>query len=233
MRFRLTCCQKSQPDISGYQIAGKSIPAKDVGGDYFDFIEIDKDKLAFCVADISGKGIPAAILMSNLQASLRGQTKLDRACKDCVSFSSDILFHNTSTNKFATLFYAILNKNTHEITYCNAGHNEPLLFLKDGNLNKLSTGGVVAGVIPSFPFEEDKFLFEKDELLVLYSDGITEAMNKDEEEFGDSRLIEVIKKNRNESAEKLIDKILEEVHEFTGTTPQMDDMTLVVVKREK
>ena len=224
---------KSQPDIFGYQIAGKSIPAKDVGGDYYDFIEIDENRLAFCIADISGKGIPAAILMANVQASLRGQAKLDRACKDCVSFTSDILFHNTSPTKYATLFYAILNKESNEITYCNAGHNEPLLFLNDGKLKKLTTGGVVAGVIPSFQFEEEKIVFEQNELLVLFSDGITEAMNKDEEEFGDERLREVIINNKNESAENLIEIILDEVHKFTGKTPQMDDMTIVVIKREE
>ncbi len=224
---------KSHPEITDYQIAGKSTPAKDVGGDYFDFIEIDENKLAFCVADISGKGIPAAILMANVQASLRGQAKLDRACKDCVSFTSDILFHNTSPTKFATLFYAILDKRTNEITYCNAGHNPPFLFSKGNKLTKLSTGGMIAGVVPSVIFEEERFLFEHDEMLVLYSDGITEAMNKDEEEFGDERLIEVITNNKKESAEKLIEKILDEVNKFTGKTPQMDDMTLVVIKREE
>ena len=183
---------KSQPEISGYQIAGKSIPAKDVGGDYYDFIEIDENKLAFCVADISGKGIPAAILMSNVQASLRGQAKLDRTCKDCVSFTNDILFHNTSANKFATLFYAILDKRTNKITYCNAGHNEPFLFSNENKLIKLSIGGPVAGVIPLFSFEEETITFNQDELLILFSDGITEAMNRDEEEFDETRLEEVI-----------------------------------------
>ncbi len=224
---------KSQPEISGYQIAGKSIPAKDVGGDYYDFIEIDENKLAFCVADISGKGIPAAILMSNVQASLRGQAKLDRTCKDCVSFTNDILFHNTSANKFATLFYAILDKRTNKITYCNAGHNEPFLFSNEDKLIKLSIGGPVAGVIPLFSFEEETITFNQDELLILFSDGITEAMNSNEDEFNEKRLEEVIINNRHETSEKLIEVILKEVGNFTGDTPQMDDMTIVVIKREK
>ncbi len=224
---------KSQPDIFGYQISGKSIPAKDVGGDYYDFIDIHEDKLAFCVADISGKGIPAAILMANVQASLRGQAKLNRSCKECVSFTNDILFHNTSPTKFATLFYAILNKKTNEITYCNAGHNEPFLYSSENKLSKLSVGGMIAGVMPSFPFEEETITFQKGELLILFSDGITEAMNSDEEEFSEKRLEEVIMNNRNEPSEKLIEVILKEVANFTGNSPQMDDMTLVVIKREK
>ncbi|MEJ2615991.1 MAG: PP2C family protein-serine/threonine phosphatase [Ignavibacteriaceae bacterium] len=224
---------KFQPDVLGYQIAGKSIPAKDVGGDYFDFIQIDEDRLAFCIADISGKGIPAAILMANLQASLRGQAKLDKSSKDCVSFTNDILYHNTAPNKFATLFYGILNNVTHEITYCNAGHNEPFLFSKENKLTKLSTGGLVAGIVPSYPFEEAAFSMLPGELLILFSDGITEAMNNNEEEFGDDRLMEVIVNHRTESPEKLIEIIFKYVKKFCDNTAQMDDMTIVIIKRKE
>jgi sigma-B regulation protein RsbU (phosphoserine phosphatase) len=224
---------KFQPKVSGFQIAGKSIPAKDVGGDYFDFIQVDENRLAFCVADISGKGIPAAILMANLQASLRGQAKLDRSCKDCVSFTNDILYHNTAPNKFATLFYGILNNETCEITYCNAGHNEPFLFSKENNLTKLSGGGLVAGIMPSYPFEETKFSMLPGELLVLFSDGITEAMNRDEEEFNEDRLKEVIVKHKAELPENLLEIIFKEVQKFCGNTAQMDDMTVVIIKREE
>ena len=223
---------KVQPEISGYLIAGKSLPAKDVGGDYFDFIRIDAERLAFCLADISGKGIPAAILMANLQASLRGQAKLDKSCKDCVSFTNDILYHNTAPNKFATLFYAILNSMTHEITYCNAGHNEPFLFTKDNKITKLSVGGLVAGIMPSYPFEEAVISILPGELLILFSDGITEAMNSNEEEFNEDRLKDVILKHRNDSAVELIKIIFKEVENFSRSTEQMDDMTVVVIKRE-
>ena len=223
---------KFQPKVTGYQIAGKSIPAKDVGGDYFDFISIDENRLAFCLADISGKGIPAAILMANLQASLRGQAKLDRPCKDCVSFTSDILFHNTAPNKFATLFYGILNSDTHKITYCNAGHNEPFLFYIDNKFKKLSVGGLVVGIVSSYPFEEATIPILPGELLVLFSDGITEAMNSNEEEFNEERLKEVIITNKSKSPERLIEIILNEVQNFTDNVEQMDDMTIVVIKRD-
>ncbi len=230
--IQINLLPKTSPIAIGYQIAGKSIPAKDVGGDYFDFIKIDESRIAFCIADISGKGIPAAILMANLQASLRGQTKLDRPCKDCVSFANEILFHNTSPTKFATLFYAILNTHTSEITYCNAGHNEPFHFSANNDLNRLSTGGMVAGVVDSVIFEEETFPINIGEILVLFSDGITEAMNRIEEEFGESRLKEIILNYKNESAEKLIEIILNEVNTFSENSLQMDDMTLIVIKRE-
>jgi sigma-B regulation protein RsbU (phosphoserine phosphatase) len=223
---------KRQPKVPGYQIAGRSNPAKDVGGDYFDFIQIDEHRLAFCIADISGKGIPAAILMANVQASLRGQAKLDRSCKECVSFTSDILFHNTAPNKFATLFYGILNSKTHDISYCNGGHNEPFLLSIDNKSTKLSVGGLVAGIVPSYPFEETSIPILPGEVLILFSDGITEAMNNNEEEFNEDRLMEVILKNRNESPQKLIEIIFKEIRIFSGSAEQMDDMTIVIIKRE-
>ena len=224
---------KSQPVIPGYQIAGKSIPAKDVGGDYYDFIEIDDSNLAFCLGDISGKGIPAAILMANLQASLRGQAKLKRPCKECVSFTNDILFHNTSPTKFATLFYGILNKDTNEITYCNAGHNEPFLFSGNTVFRKFSAGGIIVGVTPSFPYNEETIKLHPGDSLIIYSDGITEAMDKKEEEFDEDRLEEAIKKHINEPAAEMLENLINEVKQFTMNTPQTDDMTLVIIKRDK
>jgi sigma-B regulation protein RsbU (phosphoserine phosphatase) len=222
---------KSQPAIKGYQIAGKSIPAKDVGGDYYDFIAIDDNRLAFCVGDISGKGIPAALLMANLQATLRGQTALDKSCKDSVTFTNNMLYHSTAPNKFATLFYGILNSSTHEITYCNAGHNDQYLITIDQNIIKLTIGGIVVGIMPEIPFEEASVNINPGEMVVLYSDGITEAMNSNEEEFDTDRLTNILIKNRGESAEKIIEIILNEVDNFAGNVAPMDDKTIVVIKR--
>jgi sigma-B regulation protein RsbU (phosphoserine phosphatase) len=223
---------KSNPEVHGYQVAGTSIPAKDVGGDYYDFIRIDDNHLAFCLGDISGKGIPAAILMSNLQATLRGQTLLSKDCSECVSFANDILYHNTAPNKFATLFYAILDNSNNQITYCNAGHNEPFHITEQNKISKLSTGGIIVGIQPSMPYEQATISLEMGDLLVVFSDGITEAMNINEEEFGEEKLQSVLIKNKNESAEKLIQIILKEVKHHAGNEPQMDDMTIIVIKRD-
>jgi sigma-B regulation protein RsbU (phosphoserine phosphatase) len=223
---------KSQPKIKGYQIAGKSIPAKEVGGDYYDFISIDDNHLAFCVGDISGKGIPAALLMANLQATLRGQTSFGKSCKDCLFFTNNMLFHSTATSKFATLFYGILNTETNQITYCNAGHNNPYLIAADGTMTKLSAGGMIVGIMPGALYDESSVNINPGELLILFSDGITEAMNSADEEFGDTRLTDIVLKNRKEAAEDIIDLILKEVKLYTGSSPQMDDMTVVIIKRE-
>lgn len=231
--IQLNLLPKSQPQISGYQIAGKSIPAKDVGGDYFDFIRIDNNNQAFCLGDISGKGISAAILMANLQATLRGQTLMNRSCKECVSFANEILYHNTASDKFATLFYGILNSSKNEITYCNAGHNNPLLISRAGKISSLNTGGMIVGFIPSAPYDEAVIKLNEGDLLVLFSDGVTEAMNENSSEFGEERLKALLLKNKNEHAGKIIEIILKEVYEFVGNKPQMDDITIVILKREK
>ncbi len=222
---------KSNPDLNGYQIAGKSIPSKDVGGDYFDFIPIGDNRLAFCLGDISGKGIPAALLMANLQATLRGQTLLGNDCKTCVSFANEILYHNTAPNKFATLFYGIINNDDNTISYCNGGHNNPFLFSADNKISLLEKGGLIVGIIPNGSYEEDTISFNTGELLVIFSDGVTEAMNKNDEEFGEQRLIDLIIQNKNESPAEMIDTIIKKVYEFSENQAQMDDITLVIIKR--
>ncbi len=222
---------KSQPVLPGYQIAGKSIPAKDVGGDYFDFIPSGDNRLAFCLGDISGKGIPAALLMANLQATLRGQTLLGNDCKDCVSFANEMLYHNSAPNKFATLFYGIIDSSKNELSYCNGGHNNPFYFSRDNKLTPLDKGGLIVGIMPDVPYEEETIPFNSGDLLVIYSDGITEAMDNAEEEFGEQRLIDLILQNRNESPLNLIEIIIKKIQEFSGNHSQMDDITLVIIKR--
>jgi phosphoserine phosphatase RsbU/P len=224
---------KSLPVLPGYQIAGKSIPSKDVGGDYYDFISRSDTRLTFCLGDISGKGIPAALLMANLQATLRGQTMIGKDCKDCVSFSNEILYHNTPANKFATLFYGIIDSSKNELSYCNGGHNNPFFFSKENKLTPLEKGGLIVGMMPSVPYEEETIPFNPGDLLVVYSDGITEAMNAEEEEFGEQRFIDLILQNKNELPESLIDIVINKVQEFSGCQTQADDVTLVIIKRDE
>ncbi len=223
---------KENPKIPGYEIAGKSIPAKDVGGDYYDFIKIKDDHLALCLGDISGKGIPAALLMANLQASLRGQTLMGIECKDCVSFTNNLLFNSTDSNKYATLFYSVLHSMENKITFCNAGHNEPILIDKSGNVTRLKEGGMIVGILPDVTYEDKIINFPPGSLLVIYSDGITEAMNISEEEFGEERLIKFLKENKMLPASDLVDSVIKSVKDFAGNVEQMDDMTLVVLKKD-
>ena len=222
---------KDFPDISGYQIATRMIPAREVGGDSYDLIQIDDKHFAFCLGDVSGKGMPAAMLMSSLQATLRSFTTTGNLCKDIIANSNNLLYNSTESSKFATLFYGILNPESNEIVFCNAGHNNPFLFSFDGNVKELKTGGLLLGGFPGSEYEEEKISINRNDLIVIFSDGISEAMNENEEEYGEERLKDFILNHRDEVPDKIIENILSNVKMFVGEAPQSDDITLLVIKR--
>lgn len=222
---------KTLPEISGYEIAGASEPAQLVGGDYFDFIKVDDGRLAITLGDVSGKGLPAALLMSNLQATIRGMTLLDVSPKQCLGRSNRLMYQSTDPHKFATLFYGILDTRNHRFVYSSAGHDLPFFLSGGREPVRLKAGGLLLSCLENSEYEEDDIGLEPGDLLVIYSDGITEARSEDDEEFGEERLGLLISENSGLSPSELIKKITGTVKEFAGSLPQMDDMTLVVVKR--
>lgn len=224
---------KDPPRIPCYDIAGRSIPAKAVGGDYFDFITIDDQRIAVCLGDVSGKGMPAALLMANLQATLRGQTLLNVAPKECLLRSNTLIFKSTDPSKFATLFYGILDCKDHYMVYSNGGHNYPFLYKGTAEPMRLAAGGIVLGALDHFAFDEEKVTFNLGDVLLIFSDGITEALNTEGEEFGEERLLEILLENIDQTAEQQIEKIVTAVDEYAKDLSQSDDITLVVVKRNK
>lgn len=230
-KIQLDLLPKSFPKIAGYDIAGKTVPAQLVGGDYFDFIPIDTNRLAFALGDVSGKGLPASLLMANLQATLRGQIISTVPVKECIRRANRLLFQSTSADKFVTLFFGVLDLEKHLLCFSNAGHNNPLLFSSVGAPRFLATGGTVLGIMENFPYEEEVIPFQAGDLLVVYSDGITEAVDSREEQFGEERLTNLIMEHHTASASALIEKIIGAVRSYAGNTPQADDMTMVVVKR--
>jgi sigma-B regulation protein RsbU (phosphoserine phosphatase) len=219
------------PVLEGYDIAGISLPAKDVGGDYFDFIKIDQSNLAFCLGDVSGKGMPAALLMANLQATIRGQALLKNSPKECMEKSNKLLFHCTDDKKFATVFYGILNSLEHKIIYSNAGHNNPYLFKKNSDPIPLEAGGLLLSFMEEISYDEGVVEFVPDDLLLIYSDGVTEAMDDNEIEFGDEKLISLVQEHYNDGVDKIISKIVKAVNIHACKQPQMDDITLLIIKR--
>ena len=221
---------KENPTIEGIEIFGLSIPAKQVGGDYYDFIQIDAYHLGIAIADVSGKGTPAALLMANLQAGLRGQALITPSVKDTVTKVNFMLSRFIDIDKFVTLFYGILDIENKTLTYTNAGHNFPFLLARDGNLRKLEKGGIILGMLDSFVYEEETVQLNPHDLMLLYTDGLTEAMNQRDEMFEEERLLRLLKDNQEISAEKLSQKIVDSVLSFQGNLPQGDDMTLVLVK---
>ena len=223
---------KEMPRPAGYDIAGKSVPAKEVGGDYFDFLAVDDQRLAFCLGDVSGKGLPAALLMANLQAAVRGQAMAGTSLTSCLERANALLFHNTSPEKFATLFFACLDIPGHVLHYCNAGHNYPMLFRRGGEPMRLSAGGLALGCLETYPFEESRVELAPGDRLIVFSDGISEAVDNAGEDFGEARLGQLAAANRAAPASELIEIILQSVRIHAGNRPQMDDMTLLVVQRE-
>jgi predicted ATPase/serine phosphatase RsbU (regulator of sigma subunit)/tRNA A-37 threonylcarbamoyl transferase component Bud32 len=222
---------KISPDIPGYEIAGTNIPAQMVGGDYFDFIPISEGRWAICIGDVSGKGLPASLLMANLQATLRGQTLLDAPPGECLYRSNKLLYQSTSPEKFATLFYGILDTKRHSLTFANAGHDNPFVMNQGIQKARLKAGGIPLGMMEDFSFEHDSISVTPGDTIIMYSDGIPEAMNEQEDFFGEDQLAALLAKHHSLTVTVLMEKILEEVKSFTGTTPQSDDMTIVVVRR--
>ena len=222
---------KNPPEIPGYDIAGTSIPAQTVGGDYFDFIRTASGDWAICLGDVSGKGLPASLLMANLQATLRGQTLVDAEVHERIERSNKLMYRSTDVEKFATLFYGVLGVRTHEITFVNAGHEPPLVFTSDGKVARLETGGLALGVIDDFPYQQETVSMAPGDVMVIYSDGVPDATNPSDEPFGMERLSSLIPPYKHEPAVILIEKITEAVKKHTGGAAQLDDVTVVAVKR--
>lgn len=226
----------SMPDVPGYEITGTSIPSRQVGGDYFDFIETSAGRLGVAIADVSGKGIPAALLMSNLQASLHAQVFEKGDVSLIVKKMNDLLVRSTDSHMFVTFFMGILDRAGGRFTSVNAGHNPPFLLDKRGNIVFLKEGGLLLGFMPEQTYKHQSVLMKEGDVLVLYTDGITEAAGKEKGKrseimYGENRLIETVKKARNGSARDIQSAVLESVSRYAGNDFQEDDITLVVIKR--
>ena len=220
------------PSIPGFRIAGRSLAARNVGGDYYDYYPAG-DRYAICLGDVSGKGMPAALLMACTQATVRGQTLVESSAARCIERSNKLLYQITDSDKFVTLFFALLDPDGRRLHYTNAGHNPPIL-LSDKQAQPLDVGGPVLSILASIPYQEAKLDLHSGDLLVIYSDGFSEAMNRRFEEFGEERLLEVVTAARDLglSPEELIERSFEAVRQHSDGAPQTDDMTMVALKVE-
>ncbi len=226
----------SMPDVPGFEIAGTSLPSQQVGGDYFDFLDLGKGLLGIAIADVSGKGIPAALLMANLQASLHAQVIRPGAVAEVTARINDRLVESTDSNMFATFFYGILDRHRSLFTSTNAGHNPPLLIRLNGQVERLEAGGLLMGFLSHQQYAQSTVDLEAGDVLVLFTDGVTEAVDSSLGSmagnlFGEERLIQVIKQHMTGTAREMQKAILAAISEFTGKSPQSDDITLVVIKR--
>ncbi len=229
--IQLRLLPKEAPLVPGYDIAGASLPAEMVGGDYFDFLPFDDGRLALCLGDVSGKGLAAAILMANLQAAVRAQTLLDLPPGLSMTNANTLLSRSTDPDKFATCFFAALDPQQHEVRYSNAGHDPPLLLSASGRIDRLCTGGLVLGFAEEATYESECVSIEPNGALVIYSDGVTDCVDSQDRPFGEEGLREILLASIGEPAEQIIDRVLQSVREFSDFGAQPDDMTLIVVKR--
>jgi len=219
---------KEIPQVPGYEIAGAWQPARLVGGDYFDVLKFGERHVALCVADVMGKGMPAALLMSNVQAAIKAVASPLAQPRQLCSKVNRIVSGNTDPDKFITFFYGLLDAESKRLTYRNAGHNAPILLHRDGSHLRLRVGGTPLGLVPNWSYEQGGVELATDDRLVLFTDGVTEAANSQGEEFGEERLTRLLKANRELGTRELQKAVLEAVAEFTGGDLQ-DDATLVVM----
>ena len=219
---------KEIAQLPGYEISAAWQSARVVGGDYFDVLPFDEHRVGLCIADVAGKGLPAALLMSNLQAAVRGLASPSLAPEDLCARLNALLCRNMASDRFVTLFYAQLDGPSRRLHYVSAGHNSPFVLHADGSYDRLREGGGVLGVFANQAFRSDVVQLRAGDRIILFTDGVTEAWNAEEEEFGEASLLAVLQNNRQRSAREIQKEILLAVSDFSRGIWR-DDATLLVV----
>jgi serine phosphatase RsbU (regulator of sigma subunit)/tetratricopeptide (TPR) repeat protein/transposase len=227
------------PEIEGYEIASYYEAAKQVGGDYFDFVEVDKDTLGIVVADVSGKGVPGSLVMTMIRTALRTEARGNKNAADVLGRVNDFVINDMKRGMFVTVFYMILDSHTRTINYASAGHNPLILYRSNTQKSYyLNPRGFPIGInLPDNSLfrksiQSDSLRLHEGDVLICYTDGITEAMNPQRERFGDERLLSVIRKHGDQKVDPLVDKIRDEINGFTEGYAQSDDITLVAIKEK-
>jgi sigma-B regulation protein RsbU (phosphoserine phosphatase) len=232
---QMSLLPKADPIVSGFDIAGICIPALEVGGDYYDFVNLAGRKLGIAIGDVSGKGVPAAIYMTLTKGILQSHAEDNVSPKSVLSKVNSLMYRTIERNSFVSMFYAVLDVDKHTIRFSRAGQCPVILTQRvEGSGTFLTPKGMALGLERGTIFEsvleEQELPLRSGEVLVFYTDGFTEAMNTRGEEFGETRLVEAIGKHRNKSAGEIIKGLCEEIREYTEGKPQHDDMTMVVLK---
>jgi serine phosphatase RsbU (regulator of sigma subunit)/pSer/pThr/pTyr-binding forkhead associated (FHA) protein len=219
------------PAVKGLDLAGHNAPCRTVGGDYFDFFPYEGKRVAMVLGDVSGKGMPASLLMMGLQARVQALAEEPKNLASVMTRLNRLTSANCPANRFITVFFCILDGETGELTFCNAGHNPPLIIRNNGEHELLEGGGPVIGILPSIEYQEYKMSLAVGDTLVIYSDGVTEAADATDDEFETDRLAEAVRKNRHRSASEIVECIKQAVVDHAAGTPQSDDITVIVARR--
>ncbi len=231
--IQLRLLPETPPNIPGYELIGVSFPCYEVGGDYYDFFQKRDGRYLIALGDVSGKGTGAALLMSSLHAAVHAQATTRLSGCEVVTEINHYIYDNTPSNKYVTFFYSELDARTHQLTYINAGHNAPLLVRTSGEVTQLDVGGFPVGITPDCEYREGWVQMEPGDVLVIYSDGVTESQNEQDDEYGEARLIEIVQRHRDHTAASIRDRVEESLARFVGKATTVDDLTLVILKRSR
>lgn len=222
---------ESPPEIPGIDIAGMNLPAREVGGDFFDYIPVGGGRWGIVIADVSGKGVPAALFMGLSRTLVRANAMAQLSVSETLVRANELITENDRSSMFVTVFYGVLDPGHRTLTYVSAGHNAPLMIRQGADDTiLLKAAGVALGVMPEIELEEREIVLDSGDILVLYTDGVTEAINQREEEFGVARLTTLAGQYRSRTAAEIIGLIRDEVIRFSEGQPQFDDITLIVMK---
>jgi sigma-B regulation protein RsbU (phosphoserine phosphatase) len=229
-QVQLQLLPPSDPSLEGFDISAYNFPTEEVSGDYYDWVRIYEDQIGLVVADVSGKGVPAALLMAFLRASLRAATHIGYSPHISMAKVNYLLWESIERNQFVTAFYGVLDAPNRTLSYCNAGQNPPLLLDAEGNSSFLERGSLPLGMFRDTRYHEYYLTLEPGETLVLYTDGATEALSLSGEEFGRERLAQAVRASKNLSAKELIAAVHRDVNIWTGGLGATDDITFFVIK---
>jgi phosphoserine phosphatase RsbU/P len=221
------------PSVHGLDYCGCCQPARTVGGDYYDFLELPKERFGIAIGDVSGKGIGAALMMASLGASLRGQASVVQDIAELIKRVSNLVYGASSLSRYATFFYAEYEPKSRRLLYVNAGHNPPFIVRQSNNggpVYRLEPGGPPVGLLPGSSYEQGSFPLEPGDLVVLFTDGISESMNSGNEEWGEERLVDLAKTCADLSALEAMNRIMAAAQTFAAGAPQYDDMTVVILR---
>ncbi|HXE12430.1 MAG TPA: SpoIIE family protein phosphatase [Bryobacteraceae bacterium] len=223
------------PSYPGFTVAGACRPAQGVGGDYYDVIELDDGRLGLAIGDVSGKGVSASLLMASLRACLRTMMLVEQTdLAKLMQKMNQLVYESSAVNRYATFFFSIYDPSSRELRYVNAGHNPPFLLRSSANgrpkLVRLEAGGPVIGLLPSVSYEEQSLILQADDLLFAYTDGISEAMTEGYEEWGEERMLIAAESVQHHAADHVLQSLFSAADQFTGSTPQHDDMTVLILK---
>ncbi len=230
--IQLSFLPREVPPLAGFDVAGLNIPSRRVSGDYYDFIRIVEGQWGIVVGDVSGKGIPAALIMASFRASLLAEIRNNYAIGTIMSKVNKLLWESTDSDQFVTAFYGVLDERRRILTYCNAGHNPVFLLQSDGSPIKLETGGLVLGAFEDSMYREGLIEIKPHDLLLLYTDGVTEIYNEAEEEFGVERLLGLVKRYRELPAREIALHLQDNILAFAADRTIQDDFTLIVLKAQ-